>query len=103
MIQIILLHPQQSTPVQTWTFTDQSVIRIGRATDNNVVLYSVVVSRHHVELRQVNRSWEIVNIGANGTYLNGNRINQAPVVDGTVMRLAPSGPQLQIRLSATSS
>ena len=100
MITLILLRPLQSTPVQKWTFEDKSVIRIGRATDNNVVLYSAVVSRRHVEIRQVGTSWEIVNLGANGTYVGGQRIShEVPVVDGVVIRLARSGPQIQIRLA----
>lgn len=98
MITLILLHPLDSTPIQSWTFSNESVIRIGRATDNQVVLYSAVVSRRHVELRRVDGGWEIVNLGANGTYLNGQRISQVPVVDGEIIRLAHSGPQIQIRL-----
>ncbi len=93
----MLLHPQNSTPMQSWKFNDKSLIRIGRATDNEVVLYSSVVSRLHVELRENNGNWEIVNKGANGTYVDEQRISQVPVVDGVVMRIAPSGPKLQIR------
>ena len=102
MITLILLHPLDSTPVQSWTFSDESVIRIGRATDNQVVLYSAVVSRRHVELRRVDGRWEIVNLGANGTYLNGQRISQVPLVDGAIIRIAPTGPQIKIRLRAVS-
>lgn len=102
MITLILLHPLHSTPVQSWAFSDESVIRIGRATDNQVVLYSAVVSRHHVELRRVDECWEIVNLGANGTYVDGQRISQVPAVDGAIVRLAHSGPQIQIRLGAVS-
>ena len=102
MITVILLHPVQATPVQTWTFTDEPVIRIGRSPDNHAVLHSAVVSRHHVELRQVKRSWEVVNLGANGTYVEGQRISQIPIVDGIVIRLAQSGPQIQIRLETVS-
>lgn len=102
MITLILLHPLHSTPVQNWKFADESVIRIGRATDNHVVLYSAVVSRRHVEVRRVDGSWEIVNLGANGTFLDGKRISQVPVVDGVIIRLAQSGPQLQIRLGNSS-
>ena len=98
MITIILLHPLNSTPVQSWAFADQQIIRVGRATDNQVVLYSAVVSRRHVELRAVNGNWEIFNLGTNGTYLEGKRISQVPLVDGVIVRLAHSGPQLQIRL-----
>jgi len=72
------------------------VIRIGRSTDNNVVLYSAVVSRHHVELRHSKTGWEVVNLGTNGTYLDGKRVTQVPVTDGIIIRLARSGPNIQI-------
>lgn len=100
MITLTLLHPIQSTPVQSWVFEREPVIRIGRSTDNHVILYSAVVSRHHVELRQTNDRWEIVNLGANGTYLDGKQITQASVVDGVVIRLARSGPNIQIHFGA---
>jgi pSer/pThr/pTyr-binding forkhead associated (FHA) protein len=97
VITLTLLHPVQSTPVQIWTFEQESVIRIGRATDNQVVLYSAVVSRHHVELRyQSPDTWEMVSLGANGTYLNGQPISQVTVLNGAIIRLARSGPNLQI-------
>lgn len=98
MITLSLLHPIKQIPVQVWTFSDESVIRIGRSTDNQVVLYSAVVSRHHVELRRIGSGWEIANLGTNGTYLDGKRINQGPIRDGAVIRLARSGPNIQIRM-----
>jgi eukaryotic-like serine/threonine-protein kinase len=98
VITLTLLHPLQSIPVQSWTFERESVIRIGRSTDNHVILYSAVVSRHHVELRCINGSWEVVNLGANGTYLDGKRITQVPLVDGATIRLARSGPNIQIHI-----
>lgn len=98
MITLILLHPFQTIPVQSWSFEDESVIRIGRATDNHVMLYSAVVSRHHVELRRWGNKWEIVNLGTNGTYVNGKPISQIPLEDGMIIHLARSGPKIQIRL-----
>ncbi len=99
MITLILLHPLQSIPAQSWTFeNDEPIIRIGRAADNHVILYSAVVSRHHVEVRRIDKGWEFVNLGANGTYVDGEPILQAPVIDGVILRLARSGPQIQIRL-----
>lgn len=100
VITLTLLHPLQSVPVQSWTFEPESVIRIGRSTDNEVILYSAVVSRHHVELRRNGLEWEIVSLGANGTYIDGKRITQMPVVDGMIIRLASSGPKIQIRLES---
>mgnify|MGYP005844820967 CR=1 FL=1 len=98
MITLSLLHPIKQIPVQVWTFESESTIRIGRSTDNQVILYSAVVSRHHVELRRIGNSWEIVNLGTNGTYLDGKRITQVPVSDGAIIRLARSGPNIQIRI-----
>lgn len=72
------------------------MIRIGRSTDNDVILYSAVVSRHHVEIHRVDRGWEIKSLGTNGTYLEGKRIAQAPVQNGIIIRLARSGPNIQI-------
>jgi len=98
VITLTLLHPLQSVPVQSWPFENESVIRVGRSTDNEVILYSAVVSRHHVEIRRNGSGWEIVSIGANGTYMDGKRITQMSVVDGMIIRLASSGPKLQIRI-----
>lgn len=98
MITLSLLHPLNKKPVQNWTFEEDSVIRIGRSTENDVVLYSAVVSRHHVELRQTDLGWEIVNLGTNGTYLDGKRVAQALAEDGIIIRLARSGPNIQINI-----
>lgn len=98
MITIILLHPQNGTPVQNWTFENEPVVRVGRATDNQVVLYSAVVSRYHAELRSASGHWHLFNLGANGTYIDGQPIAESiSVTNGMVIRLAKSGPQLQIR------
>ncbi|NEQ32352.1 MAG: FHA domain-containing protein [Leptolyngbya sp. SIO4C5] len=100
MITLSLLHPLNKNPLQHWTFEKESVVRIGRSTDNDVILYSAVVSRHHVELRRTDQGWEINSLGTNGTYLEGKRITQVPVEDGIIIRLARSGPNIQIRVGA---
>ena len=98
MITLNLLHPLNSTTMQKWSFDSDPIIRIGRAEDNHVVLYSSVVSRYHLEIRQQDKKWEIVGLGTNGTYVDGQLVAHAPVVDGIVVRLAASGPKLQISL-----
>ena len=98
MITLTLLHPLQPVPVQSWTFKEEPQIRIGRSTNNEVVLYSAVVSRHHVEIRKVGQEWEVVNLGANGTYIDGKKITQTLATDGMVMRLASSGPKILIKI-----
>jgi pSer/pThr/pTyr-binding forkhead associated (FHA) protein len=98
----IVLSLLNSVPVQSWTFESEDVVRIGRATDNQVVLFSAVVSRHHAELRwhEVN-GWQLVNISANGTYVDGEAIKEMAVVNNMVIRLATSGPKIQIAIKVS--
>ena len=98
MITLSLLHPLNKTPIQNWSFEEQDVIRIGRSTDNDVVLYSAVVSRHHLEIYKGAAGWAIQSIGTNGTYLDGKRIQTVTAENGLVVRLARSGPNLQITI-----
>ncbi|MEG4073335.1 FHA domain-containing protein [Microcoleus sp. Pol14C2] len=102
MITLTLLHPIQSVPVQSWCFESEPVVRIGRSNDNDVIIYSAVVSRHHVELWNHANGWEIINFGANGTYVDDRPIAQVSVVDGMTIRLGNSGPKIRIRVGATN-
>ncbi|NEN92511.1 MAG: FHA domain-containing protein, partial [Okeania sp. SIO3H1] len=65
MITLALLHPTQLVPIQHWSFESKSLIHIGRASDNDVIIYSAVVSRHHAELWQNSSGWMMINFGAN--------------------------------------
>jgi pSer/pThr/pTyr-binding forkhead associated (FHA) protein len=103
VITLTLLHPLQPVPVQSWTFKEEPQIRIGRSTNNEVVLYSAVVSRHHVEIRKVGHEWEVVSLGANGTYIDGKRVTQTLATDGMVLRLASSGPKILIKIDSDVS
>ena len=96
VITLTLLHPTQSCSVQNWTFEHEPSIRIGRSNDNDVVIYSAVVSRHHVELWQNADGWEVVSFGANGTYLDDQPVTQVAVFNGMIIRLGSSGPRIQI-------
>ena len=102
MITLTLLHPIQSVPVQSWCFESEPVVRIGRSNDNDVIIYSAVVSRHHVELWNNPFGWEIINFGANGTYIDDQPISQILVVDGMTIRLGNSGPSIRIRVEGTN-
>lgn len=102
MITLTLLHPIQSVPVQSWCFESEPVVRIGRSNDNDVIIYSAVVSRHHVELWNHANGWEIINFGANGTYVDDRPIAQVSVLDGMTIRLGNSGPKIRIRVGATN-
>ncbi|SEM24452.1 FHA domain-containing protein [Streptacidiphilus jiangxiensis] len=60
----------------------QRLLRIGRAADNDLVVDDLVVSRHHAELLadRVAGTYEIVDLGShNGTFVNGQPVDRAPV------------------------
>jgi ABC transport system ATP-binding/permease protein len=56
--------------------TARAGIRIGRASDNDVVLDDLLVSLHHAELRKrPEGGYELADLGsANGTFVNGRRV-----------------------------
>lgn len=103
MIKLTLLHPLQSIPVRSWIFEDEEVVSIGRSTESHVVLFSAVVSRRHIELRRTGTHWELINLGTNGTYLDGKPIANIPIVDGLIVHLARSGPKIQINVVSNQS
>ncbi len=103
MQSAIVLSLLNSVPVQNWTFTSQDAIQIGRATDNHVILFSAVVSRHHAEIRwSESDGWQLSNISPNGTYVDGESVKTLAVTDGMIIRLATSGPKIQIKLDVES-
>ena len=67
MVIFTLLEPQTNQPLQQWEFSEQSVIRIGRAQNNDIVLHGYFqVSRQHLELTLVDpqqEKWQLISRG----------------------------------------
>lgn len=63
-------------------------IKIGRATDNDIVIPDVLASRHHATLVPGVGGTEIVdNRSINGTFVNGLRVESAQLNDGDVVTI----------------
>ena len=96
MITLALLHPTQLVPVQHWNWETKSLIRIGRASDNDVIIYNAVVSRYHAELWEDVSGWIIINFGVNGTYIDDEPILQISLANEMIIRLGSSGPKIKV-------
>ena len=65
-----------------------SPVALGRDNSNAIRLHDTEVSRRHAELRHDEESYRVVDLGsANGTYLNGQLIDQAPLNSGDRLQL----------------
>ncbi|QNE78814.1 FHA domain-containing protein [Streptomyces finlayi] len=89
-----------SMPGATGTFRQPTTVRplpsrtvrIGRGSDNDLVIDDLVVSRRHAELHaRADGTYEIVDLGShNGTFLNGAPVDRAPVLAGDIVGIGHS-------------
>ncbi len=68
---------------------NSKAMALGRDNSNPIRLHDTEVSRRHAEVRQVDdATFRVVDLGsANGTYLNGQPIDQSPLVPGDRLQL----------------
>jgi serine/threonine-protein kinase len=99
-ITLTLLDTSQSKGMHQWAFRGQPVVTLGRSADNDVVLNDQYVSRRHIEFRFESGQWTLINRGTNGTFVEGERVNQAKLKDGATLRIADYGPTLRFEAKA---
>ncbi len=68
-----------------------AVTVIGRGTEADVIVDDIGVSRRHAEVRVEHGRLVAADLGStNGTYVDGERINTAEVVDGSQIKIGRS-------------
>ncbi len=102
-IQISLWDDSRSQVVRQWEFVPPTTIRIGRAPDNEVIIDRPSISRLHatIEFTSLSRGggyWQIINHGANGTFVNELSIDRVLVTNNERVQLAQDGVLLTIQL-----
>jgi len=109
MVTLTLIDPQTNLALKNWHFASESVIRVGRHPENDVVFQEYrQVSRHHLELRQIGQTspsskWELVSSSPNGTFVNEVLTNQALIEDNDLIRLSQNGPTIRFQISTKLS
>ena len=99
MLKISLVYPGTSLPAVAWKFASLSTVRIGRAPDNDVVLFSSFVSRYHLEISHDGQQWKILNLGRNGfSPIDGHLHDENKLTDNVTVQLAKKGPKLIIQV-----
>jgi serine/threonine-protein kinase len=81
--------------VQTWRFMGRQSAVIGRGVDADVRLADTSVSRRHVEfiLNEAGDQWSLRSVGRNGTFVNGERVEDFRLSDRTTFQLGSAGPK----------
>ena len=102
MVIFTLLEPQTNQPLQKWQFSKQSIIRIGRAQNNNIVLHGYFqVSRQHLELTEIESDqWHLISRGTNGTLVNNQFVTETMLQHDDLIRLAENGPIFKFELES---
>jgi EAL domain-containing protein (putative c-di-GMP-specific phosphodiesterase class I) len=68
---------------------DQLPFRIGRSMTAHYIIYSRQVSKEHTEIYRVGKDYRIRDLGStNGTFVNGERIQEATLDNGDIIHVA---------------
>ena len=67
-------------------------LRIGRTSDNDLVLSDLSISRHHAELRKTSDGkYQIVDLDShNGTFVNGQRVTSHTLTEKDIVGIGPA-------------
>ena len=67
---------------------DADVTRAGRHPESDIFLDDITVSRRHAEFRRQGNGYAVRDVGSlNGTYLNRERIDEAPLRTGDEVQI----------------
>lgn len=67
---------------------EESLVRLGRDASSAIQLHDTEVSRHHAEIRQLDRTFTLADLGSsNGTFVNGHRIDRHNLQSGDQVQM----------------
>lgn len=96
---LYLLDSPQGHPVQYWTMDGQSLVRIGRAVDNDVVIPHPCVSRAHAYISRWENEWRLTSLSPQGIMHHSENVKDLLLSEGDEFRLGPAGPAIRFASS----
>jgi pSer/pThr/pTyr-binding forkhead associated (FHA) protein len=99
-VVIHLLDSAQGHSLQTWRFSEQSQITIGRGEERDVSLGDPHVSRAHARLVYEADAWTLFSTGRHGTLVEDRLVSEYTLRHDTVFRLGAVGPTLRFSTHA---
>jgi Transglycosylase SLT domain/FHA domain len=81
---------------------DEGVTRVGRAPDNDAVIdgpEAAIVSLYHCEIEREGAGFRVRDCNSrNGTWVEGERVEAAPLGPAAILRLGQQGPEFEVVL-----
>jgi pSer/pThr/pTyr-binding forkhead associated (FHA) protein len=101
-VRVVVDHVAGSRRGQRQEFAAGTRVRFGRHPECEVSFdpqRDIDASSRHAELRQVDAGWVLVDLGSsNGTYVDGHRVTETPVVRNipVAVEFGPGGPRIRL-------
>lgn len=101
-MRVVVDHVAGSRRGQRQEFPADGRVRFGRHPECEVSFdpqRDIDASSRHAELRQVDAGWVLVDLGSsNGTYADGHRVTETPVVRNVpvAVEFGPGGPRIRL-------
>ena len=74
-----------------------AAFRIGRGDGCEIRLRSPMCSREHARMEPRGETWWVTDLGAaNGLFVDENEVREAPLAEGSLVRLGRGGPVLKV-------
>jgi len=102
IVQLIHLHGPMKGEIQEFT---EGLISIGRLSSCLLRFPADMtsISRKHAEIRREGNQFKLTDFSANGTFLNGKKVQESFLKDGDVLEIAAGGPKVSFLTRVTET
>lgn len=98
LLRVTVIAPEGDVTLRA-NFPGTQTVSIGRSSESDIYLpdFGTKISRCHAVVLFDGQNWEYYNLGVNGSYRNGKKIDAVTLTENVAIRLGKRGPILQLR------